>query len=71
MTKIIFTDLDSQESQTIDVSNGKLSTSDEGMQFMIDSWVDNGGTEKSFIEKFSDWNNGYQWSKLEEDTDGE
>jgi hypothetical protein len=62
--KIVFTDIHGAEKGTVTYENGELTGSPEGYQAMVDDWIEEGRSEREFLDKYSNWTNGYSWSEL-------
>lgn len=61
-TRIQFTGIEGMDLGYVDYVRGQLTASNEGQQFAIDIWLEMGRSPEMFVEKFSDWSNGYSKS---------
>lgn len=63
-TTIQFYDMYGHENGSVTIrANGTMVGSDENRQHFADDWRRSGGTTESFINRFSDWGNGYSASR--------
>lgn len=65
---ITFTDSDGDSLGTVDLVDGQLQTDDPGVQSIVDSWS---GDPQSFMDRYSDWSNGYVSSSSDDERSGE